>query len=349
MPTELNINIHFNINKYQHSLTAWQLMFGRNNLPWQKSLEPYLVWVSEIMLQQTQVKTVIPYYQKFITRFPSIEILAAASNQEVMTYWAGLGYYARCRNLHQSAKIILMDYDGKFPDIFEKIIKLPGIGRSTANAILSICYKQSTPILDGNVKRIFSRLFQISEPTTTKKVEQKLWEASEELMPTLSTGEYTQALMDLGSLICTRKEPDCNNCPISQCCLAREFNKVDNYPAPKPKKLKPIKMTTFYIYRYKNKILLKENPPKGIWGGLFVLPEEILDIEISSGKKLLPKNQKHVFTHYILKYSVELFECEIQKEFTDTKLDWVIFNEIEKFPLPTPIKNILNSFDLLAM
>ncbi len=333
------IKIHFNTKQYAEKLINWQKRHGRNNLPWQASLDPYSVWISEIMLQQTQVKTVIPYYNKFISRFPNIQTLADANEDEILKYWAGLGYYARARNLHKTAKIIAFNLNCVFPNTFENIISLPGIGKSTANAILSICYGQAAPILDGNVKRIFSRLFTINNPNSSKSIENMLWDISNNLMPKTETNVYTQSLMDLGSLICTRTKPNCTMCPINIFCLAYKDGTVNSYPVPKIKKIKPQRSTTFYIYKTSDKILLIKNQPEGIWGGLYSLPEISTLQENMKETKIILKEQRHIFTHFILYFDVMLISVKNQQDIApQEKLVWVPLNKVDQYPMPTPIR-----------
>lgn len=333
--------IHFNIPDYQHALLQWYAEFGRHSLPWQETFDAYHVWISEVMLQQTQVNTVIPYYQRFITVFPDVSTLAQASQDQVLTLWAGLGYYSRARNLHKTAQLINSNHQGTLPKHYESLIQLPGIGPSTANAILSICYNKATPILDGNVKRIFSRIFAINQPINQTSTDKALWAISYQLMPENQTQCYTQAIMDLGSLICTRTKPQCERCPMTAFCLAYQTNTANQYPIKLPKKAKPIKTTTFYLHRYQNQIALKKNHNNGIWGGLYVLPEETAHYEII--RPLFPQ-QKHTFTHYHLYYEVKLIEfLQINPPMLeDDDLIWIPLSKLAHYPLPKPIQDIFN-------
>lgn len=259
------------------TLCRWQMQHGRHNLPWQGTRDPYRVWLSEIMLQQTQVTTVIGYYQRFLERFPTLESLAQAPQEEVMSYWAGLGYYARARNLHRCAQQIISQHHGVFPDTVEAIMALPGIGRSTAHAIMAFCYGARTPIMDGNVKRFFCRYYGISGPTHRAAVEKALWQQAQqtlELAPKdLDMARYTQALMDFGSLVCTRHQPQCQNCPVHASCYANQHDLQQALPTPKARKTIPLRKTHMLIACRGHEVLLKQRPDQGIWGGLLSLPE----------------------------------------------------------------------------
>lgn len=259
-------------------LLKWYDHHGRKTLPWQLTKDPYRVWVSEIMLQQTQVITVIAYYQKFIARFPDLDTLAAAPMDAVMHHWSGLGYYARARNLHRAAQLIQQRHAGKFPHTIAEVTALPGIGRSTAGAILALCFAQQHPILDGNVKRILTRMFAIGDENRShlgdKQVEQVLWNLATRLTPAERVGDFTQAIMDLGATLCVRAKPDCARCPLRCDCAANAAGSQAAYPQPKPKKVKPIRATVMLVVRDPaGNVLLEKRPPAGIWGGLWCLPE----------------------------------------------------------------------------
>ena len=218
------------------SLLKWFKIHGRHDLPWQKNLSPYRVWVSEIMLQQTQVKTVIPYYKRFMERFPQINDLSSANIDQVLYLWTGLGYYARARNLHKTARIITSQYDSQFPDTVEDLEKLPGIGRSTAGAILALSLNKRAPILDGNVKRVLTRFYSIPGWPEQTKTKNQLWAIAEKNTPRKNFAQYTQAIMDLGATGCKRSKPDCCRCPVEHTCNAYTLNKVEDYPSKKPNK-----------------------------------------------------------------------------------------------------------------
>jgi A/G-specific adenine glycosylase len=254
-------------------LIAWQEMHGRHDLPWQNTRDPYRVWVSEIMLQQTQVATVIPYYHRFVARFPDIATLAAADEEEVLRLWSGLGYYSRARNLHGAARLIMAEHDGRFPRDPTAIAALPGIGRSTAAAIAAFCYGARVAILDGNVKRVLARRFGVEGWPGERVVENRLWALAESLLPEADVEIYTQALMDLGAGICLRRNPACDACPVETDCIARRAGRQHALPVPQPRKPVPQKRTVMLILRHGPDILLEKRPPTGIWGGLWSLPE----------------------------------------------------------------------------
>ena len=325
-------------------LLIWFDEFGRKNLPWQiKPTNPYFVWLSEVMLQQTQVVTVIDYFNNFIKYFPTIESLAKANEDEVLAQWAGLGYYARARNLYKTAKIIIDKYQGKFPTKFDEILDLSGIGESTAGAILALSFNQHYAILDGNVKRVLSRYYQVSGHYGQSATIKKLWLLARENTPKKDTAKYTQAIMDLGATICVRSKPKCEICPISGNCQAKINNTQNLYPNPKPKKLKPTKSVAMLIFKNKDKIYLEKRPDKGIWGGLWsfvecqndkkIIDETIKNFDLSATiKKELPKF-KHSFTHYHLWIYPIIIHSEKDK----------LFYEIAflKLGVPSPIKKII--------
>lgn len=260
-------------------LLAWFDLHGRKDLPWQTKTSqtmptPYRVWVSEIMLQQTQVITVIPYYQRFISSFPDIRSLAAATQDQVLHHWTGLGYYARARNLHKAAQQICQQNNGHFPSHIDDVCALPGIGRSTAGAILSLSMQQRHTILDGNVKRVLARFHAIAGWPSRKSIENLLWQHAEQHTPSHRVHHHTQAIMDLGATVCTRSKPACHRCPLSERCIARQEQITDRLPSPKPRKTLPIRTATMLLIRNNNdELLLEQRPPSGLWGGLLSFPE----------------------------------------------------------------------------
>ncbi len=255
-------------------LLEWFAVEGRKDLPWQLEPTPYRVWVSEIMLQQTQVATVIPYYEKFLQRFPDVGALAAASLDEVLHLWSGLGYYARARNLHRSARLIESEFGGEFPQSPDEVMRLPGVGRSTAGAILALSSGQRHPILDGNVKRVLARCFGVEGYPGEALVEKRLWSLSEACTPRAAVGAYTQAVMDLGATVCSRANPACLLCPLSEGCVARIRNLQDRLPSPRPRSQRPTRRAwVVVVMRGRHKVLLERRPPSGIWGGMWGLPE----------------------------------------------------------------------------
>ena len=301
------------MSEFSKNLLSWYDQYGRHDLPWQDQINPYRVWVSEIMLQQTQVKTVIPYYQRFMAAFPTVTDLAQASQEAVLAHWAGLGYYARGRNLHKSAVLIIEEFNGSFPQTFDEILSLPGIGRSTAGAILSISLKQRYPILDGNVKRVLSRFLALDGWPGEKQNEHFLWQKADEFTPDARFNDYTQAIMDLGATICTRSKPKCEACPVAEKCQARLAERVSDFPISKPKKVKPVKQTFFLILEnQQGQVWLQQRPQKGIWGGLWSFPEYACQQTCQEGVKSFEtqasaeysliewQSFRHTFTHYHL-------------------------------------------------
>ncbi len=261
------------VSSFSHRVLSWYDQHGRKDLPWQQDIQPYRVWVSEIMLQQTQVKTVIPYFARFMECFPTVEALAEASEDRVLHLWAGLGYYARARNLHKAAKTVCNELDGVFPADVDALCELPGIGRSTAGAIRSIAFAKPATILDGNVKRVLARYNAVAGWPGQSQVHKQLWDIAESFTPTEHVADYSQAMMDLGATLCTRAAPACQQCPLNEDCTAYQAGEPLAYPGKKPRKVMPIKATTFLIVAAQNgDILLERRPNKGIWGGLWCFP-----------------------------------------------------------------------------
>jgi len=296
--------------QFASAVLEWFDQHGRHDLPWQAQKTAYNTWISEIMLQQTQVATVIPYYERFITHFPTVEALAAAEQDEVLHLWTGLGYYARARNLHKAAKIIAHEHQGEFPETVAELEELPGIGRSTAGAILAISTGKWAAILDGNVKRVLARYYALEGWPGITANQKRLWSYAEKNTPQQRVGEYTQAMMDLGATLCTRSKPSCLLCPLQADCQAFKLDKVTQIPTPKPKKDKPIRQTYMLILHKEahDNILLYQRPPTGIWGGLWGFPEVAdlrethnetgFELEQSSIKILQPI--RHTFSHFHL-------------------------------------------------
>ncbi len=319
--------------------------FGRKDLPWQLNKTAYSVWVSEVMLQQTQVKTVIPYYLKFMKSFESVEALADANIDEVLKHWEGLGYYSRARNLHACAKQVVEQFDSKFPKTLSEITSLPGIGESTGGAILSLAYGLPEAILDGNVKRVLARVFLVDGWYGNAKVSKELWQISRKYTPSKRTGDFNQAMMDLGAGICNRASPQCDTCPLSKHCEANLQDKTKDYPHRKPKRTIPTKEVTMSLNFKNNKVLLHKRPPSGIWGGLWSLPEQS-DLNTKSNQE--PSNIsgkfKHTFSHYHLKATVISPTKNQHKSHQieeNSELAWHNVNELTKLALPTPIKKFL--------
>ena len=263
------------MKQFANRLLRWHAKYGRHNLPWQKNSSPYRVWVSEVMLQQTQVSTVIPYFNKFMQSFPNVKRLALADSDKVLSHWSGLGYYARARNLHKAAQVLHHQHRGRFPNNVTQLTQLPGIGRSTAGAILSLGMQISAPILDGNVKRVLTRVFAIAGWPGHTPVANELWRLATEYTPKKNTATYNQAMMDLGATTCTRSKPRCTLCPFSTNCKAFATDTISAYPTRKPKAKRPTRTTNMLILRQQttSEIFLVKRPPTGIWGGLWSFPE----------------------------------------------------------------------------
>ena len=259
---------------FSSRLLDWHTRYGRHDLPWQQEVTPYRVWISEIMLQQTQVNTVIPYFTAFMQHFPDMHALAKAGMDEVLHCWTGLGYYARARNLHRAAQSIVANYQGEIPAGIEQLMALPGIGRSTAGAILALAHGQRHPILDGNVKRVLARFFAVAGWPGQPDVERSLWSLAETNTPASRVAEYTQAIMDLGAVVCTRRQPRCRMCPVSETCMARIAARQHDFPQPRQAKVLPVRKTVFAILQNEaGEVLLEQRPSAGIWGGLWAFPE----------------------------------------------------------------------------
>ena len=254
---------------FSNQLVSWYQQHGRKTLPWQLNKSPYKTWLSEVMLQQTQVATVIPYFERFINRFADINALAQAPLDEVLHLWTGLGYYARARNLHKAAQQMLLQHNGQFPASFEQVLALPGIGRSTAGAVLSLALGQHYPILDGNCKRVLARFAAIAGWPGEKKVEQQLWQLAEQLTPQATVAEFNQAMMDLGATLCSRSKPRCAECPLKLKCKAALAGDQALYPGKKPKKTLPEKHSFWLLLQHNNQVLLTQRPASGLWGGLY--------------------------------------------------------------------------------
>lgn len=342
------------MSDFANRLIAWQKIHGRHDLPWQNTTDPYAIWVSEIMLQQTQVTAVIGYYQKFMQRFPNIAALAGAEQDEVLQYWSGLGYYSRARNLHNAASQIMEKHYGVFPQDFDHIQDLPGIGRSTAAAIASFAFNQVQTILDGNVKRVLARHFLVEGWPGSPKVENQLWLLAEQLLPEQDMVAYTQGLMDLGATLCTRTRPQCYACPVAQTCKAYAENRVKDLPTPKPRKATPEKQTVMLILRRGDEIMLEKRPASGIWGGLWSFPEiEVgrdleslvltkLGMEVEAEKPLATLS--HAFTHYKLHIQPQpLRVLKMKNKVQETGQIWLSIDDAIGAAIPTPVRKLLLS------
>ena len=335
------------IERFAGRLRDWHLRHGRHDLPWQRQ-GPYPTWISEIMLQQTQVRVVIPYYHAFMDRFPDVEQLANASEDEVLKHWAGLGYYARARNLHHGARQVRDLFGGEIPNSLDELMMLKGIGRSTAGAVLSLGFRQRGVIQDGNVRRVFSRIFGIDGDLTTSVKQRKLWDIADELTP--ADGEeaavHTQAMMDLGALLCTRQNPGCHSCPFQNDCYAQTSNRVADFPQPKRvKQREPRDWIVLEVRNTSNQILLGRRPTEGIWGGLFTPPinESLRNLEAALNLPDLFDSEErqikeHAFSHFKVRlhHMLHYFDGPAPPEF-----EWI---DLEGFQggLPAPISQLLS-------
>lgn len=349
--------------EFSDKVLRWFDQHGRKSLPWQQEITPYRVWVSEIMLQQTQVATVIPYFERFMERFPTVGDLASAPIDEVLHLWTGLGYYARARNLHRAANSLVDDHGAEFPKTVEVLETLPGIGRSTAGAIVSIAHETYAPILDGNVKRVLARCFAVSGWPGTAKTLKSLWALAEQLTPAHRCAHYTQAMMDLGALVCTRSSPDCHACPLADQCLGLAEGDPLQYPGKKPKKEKPVKsVQLLMIQNPAGEWLLHQRPAIGIWGGLWSFPEaaqeespeEICRDQWSINVQLLNRwsSFRHTFSHYHLNITpvhLQLLDEKLSVE--EEQRQWYDVHRPANLGLAAPVKRLLDALkqqDFLA-
>src|ERR1700754_1419005 len=300
------------LTDFSSRLIAWQRIHGRHELPWQNTRDAYRIWLSEIMLQQTQVSTVIPYYARFLERFPTVTALADAPIDDVMALWAGLGYYTRARNLHRCAQVVAHEHGGAFPQTVDELAELPGIGRSTAAAIPSFAFAARATILDGNVKRVLARVFGVEGFPGEKRVENAMWTLAESLLPDAANKDevtaYTQGLMDLGATLCVRGKPDCTRCPFAADCMAHVTGRQRELPAARPKKAVPTRRTWMLVLRDGDAVMLEKRPPSGIWGGLWSLPEAADEATLAARARSFGASETvsplasltHTFTHFRL-------------------------------------------------
>jgi len=353
-------------------IIAWQRIHGRHQLPWQQTRDPYKVWLSEIMLQQTQVSAVVPYYERFLARFPDVATLANAPTGDVMAHWAGLGYYARARNLHACAQAVMRDWQGRFPARAVDLATLPGIGRSTAGAIAAFCAGERAPILDGNVRRVLSRHFAIDGDPGAAATLTRLWDLAQSLLPTQAAcrrdpdtmASYTQGLMDLGATVCTRSAPDCAACPLAQTCTARAEDRVRDLPTPRARRMQAERDVGVLIVHRGDQVLLERRAPKGIWGGLWSLPEfeagqdpriacEAIGVTFALIEPLATLS--HTFTHFRLMihpwlvraYSLATDEVFVPAHSLATEeapahaREWISVNTLNERGMPAPVRKLL--------
>ncbi len=335
-------------------IIAWQKEHGRHDLPWQGTRDPYAIWLSEIMLQQTQVATVIPYYNRFIARFPDVAALAEAPLDDVLRLWSGLGYYSRARNLHEAAQRIVARLRGRFPRRFEAIAALPGVGRSTAAAICVFAYGARHAILDGNVKRLLARHRGVKGYPGDRKVADRLWSAAERLLPRRDLQAYTQGLMDHGAMICLRGRPRCPECPVRSDCVALRRGWVAQLPGPRPRRERPHKRTIMLVLTRAGEVLLEKRPATGVWGGMWSLPEASrkTDLEAACLKRFgvhlneveeLPRIA-HGFTHFSLDIRpLRLRVSALVPQAAEPGMVWLPFEEARGAAIPAPVRRILAS------
>jgi len=339
------------VSDFAQALIAWQRRHGRHDLPWQGTRDPYRVWLSEVMLQQTQVGTVIPYYRRFLQRFPDLRALALAPEQDVLRLWSGLGYYARARNLLRAARHVEHELGGRFPRAQGELAALPGVGRSTAAAIAVFAFGRRAAILDGNVKRVLARYHGIDGYPGERLVAERLWSLAEALLPRKGLRPYTQALMDLGAAVCTRGRPRCTLCPLESSCLARRQGREAELPAPRPRKPQPTRRATWLVLVDGDRVLLERREPSGLWGGLWTFPElRSRDIgnhcrrefgcEVAAARRLV--RIEHGFTHFKLHATPVL--CRVRARVPRAEQPgrrWWSLAKATGQALPAPVRSLL--------
>jgi A/G-specific adenine glycosylase len=342
------------VNSFASRIVRWQGQHGRHDLPWQTPRDPYRIWLSEIMLQQTQVATVIPYFNRFVARFPDIGALAAASQDDVLALWSGLGYYSRARNLHTAAGRVVALHRGRFPTDDADIAALPGVGRSTAAAIAALAFGQPRAILDGNVKRVLARHGGVDGWPGSPKVESALWQLAESRLPTTAIEAYTQGLMDLGATVCTRSKPTCARCPVKTDCVARKEDRVHTLPTPRPRKAVPERQVQMMMLLDRDELLLEKRAARGVWGGLWSLPELPADIDVAHHCRerfgmdaigvhaLTPLT--HTFTHFRLHIQPVLARLSSPRIATSHHV-WLPLDEALAAALPAPVRKLVERIE----
>jgi A/G-specific adenine glycosylase len=340
------------VSAFARALVRWQARHGRHGLPWQATRDPYRIWLSEVMLQQTQVATVIPYFERFVARFPDVESLARATLDEVLTLWSGLGYYSRARNLHAAARVVVGSCRGRWPRTREDLASLPGVGRSTAAAIAVFAFGAREAILDGNVKRVLARHFAVRGYPGDKRVENRLWKIAEEHLPARNIERYTQALMDLGAGLCARTQPACARCPLRTSCKAHAAGKEKTYPGPRPRRVRAFKKTSMLLILRSGEILLEKRPPTGVWGGLWCLPEMSFSADARAlcrrrfGASLARVERlpllRHGFTHFTLEVAPVVCHLETATVCAaEPGQVWLPLEEAPQAAVPAPLRKLL--------
>ena len=346
-------------NDFAARIVAWQKRHGRHDLPWQNTRDPYRIWLSEVMLQQTQVATVLPYYRRFLERFPDLAALAEAPLDQVLELWSGLGYYSRARNLHRAARAVVEQHAGSFPRPFEAVLSLPGIGRSTAAAICVFAYGDCRAILDGNVKRVFARHFGIDGDPGDARTLAELWRKAGDVLPDRDAEAYTQGLMDLGAAVCVRSNPRCDDCPVSGDCFARATGTIADLPRPRRRKVLPQRRTSMLVLVLGSDVMLEKRAPAGIWGGLWSLPEIEPGADIAAacaaryGAEVaacepLP-TLAHGFTHF--KLDIEPQQVTVRRATPRAAAPgvvWMALSDAIGAAIPSPVRRILTSLRLRA-
>ena len=338
------------MNSFASRIVRWHQRHGRHALPWQGTHDPYRIWLSEIMLQQTQVATVIPYFERFVARFPHLPSLAAAHEDDVLALWSGLGYYSRARNLHAAARTLLASHDGIFPASPDLIAQLPGIGRSTAAAIAALAFGQRAAILDGNVKRVLARHGGIAGWPGDKKVETELWQLAESHLPHTAIEAYTQGMMDLGALVCTRSQPACSTCPVSTDCMASAQRRTAELPTPRPRKTLPERRVQMLLLLDRGELMLEKRPARGVWGGMWSLPELGLDDDPASHCRdrfgFTAQTQQawpqlsHSFTHFRLHILPVQMELAPRRATLPGQI-WLPPDDALDAALPAPVRKLV--------
>lgn len=349
------LNWQMSTEALSNALLDWFDQYGRKHLPWQQNRNPYRVWVSEIMLQQTQVATVVPYYERFMERFPDLQSLAAADEDSVLHLWTGLGYYSRARNLLRCARLVCSEYGGRFPEDVDSLSALPGIGRSTAGAIMALGMGRRAVILDGNVKRVLCRLHCVEGSPDQPRVQKQLWALADAMTPSERCADYTQAIMDLGATLCSRSRPACGLCPLREQCLAFRSNRCAEFPQRKERRELPERRTYMLIFhdREKQRVLLEKRPPQGIWGGLWSFPEResIDDLQGAAQAGILVNRDnitewaplRHTFSHFRLDIMpvVIPLDAEHVSVMENERWHWYDLRKPDERGLAAPVKKLL--------
>jgi len=329
------------MNNFSDSVVSWYKENGRHDLPWRKNISPYSIWISEIMLQQTQVKTVIPYFNSFMEKYPSLEDLLQASEDQILAQWSGLGFYRRAKNIFKACKIISNDFNGIFPENIHDLESLPGIGRSTAGAIMSIAFNQGYPILDANVKRVLERYKKLSFKTENEK-QKKLWLVSEKLTPHNQSFDYTQGIMDLGATHCSKSKPDCYLCPVNSGCYSA-FKEVPKKMSLRKAVRKPTVKLNFILPYTKNEILLHKKQASEYWESLWI-PVDTNEVDVKNNQKYLKINVNHPLSHLNLDMKIKAFEIDkIYDLDSNLEYKWIKKSKVHEYAMPTPIKKVVSA------